>query len=61
MYYIRPSYSIVELLSTPVPTVRVMGRVDVLKTEGLVLQAMLVSHMRMSCKTELPIVSICSI
>ena len=38
-----------------------MGRADTLKTEGLMLQAMHVSHMRMSCEAELSILSICSI
>jgi hypothetical protein len=38
-----------------------MSRADPLKAEGLMLQAVYVDHMRMSCKMELPIVSVCSI
>jgi hypothetical protein len=35
-----------------------MGGADVLKTEGLVLQGVCVSHVRASCEAELSIVSI---
>jgi hypothetical protein len=35
-----------------------MGGADTLKTEGLVLQDMHMSHVRAGCKAELPIVSI---
>jgi len=42
-------------------TIRVMGRADVLKTEGLVLESMYMGYMRVSCQVELPIISICII
>jgi hypothetical protein len=42
----------------PITTIREVGRADMLKTEGLVLQGMHVSHVRAGCKTELPIISI---
>jgi hypothetical protein len=45
----------------PIATIREMGGADSLRTEGLVLQGMYVSYMRTGCKTELPVVSICSI
>jgi len=35
-----------------------VGGADTLKTEGLVLQGMHVSHVRAGCKVELPYVSI---
>jgi hypothetical protein len=35
-----------------------MGGADTLKTEGLVLQGMHVSHVRAGCEAELPTVSI---
>jgi len=35
-----------------------VGGADALLTEGLVLQGVRVSHVRASCKAELPIVSI---
>jgi hypothetical protein len=38
-----------------------VGGADMLKTEGLVLQGMCMSHMRASCEAELPIVSISSV
>ena len=38
-----------------------MGGADTLKTEGLVLQGVCVSHMRTGCKLELPVVSICAV
>ena len=38
-----------------------MGRADTLETEGLVLQAMHVSHVRAGHEAELPIVSVRSI
>jgi len=43
----------------PVITIRVMGRADMLKTEGLVLKSMCMGHMGAGCQAELPIVSIC--
>ena len=38
-----------------------MGRADTLKTEGLVLQGVHVSHVRAGCKVELPRVSISAV
>jgi len=38
-----------------------MGGANTLKTEGLMLQGMCVSHVRAGCKVELPVISICSI
>jgi hypothetical protein len=35
-----------------------MGGADMLKTEGLVLQGIHVSHVRAGCEAELPVVSI---
>jgi hypothetical protein len=35
-----------------------MGRADTLKTEGLMLQGMCMSHVRVGCEAELPYVSI---
>jgi hypothetical protein len=35
-----------------------VGGADTLKTEGLMLQGMRVSHMRAGCEAELPVVSI---
>ena len=35
-----------------------MGGADTLKTEGLMLQGMRVSHMRAGCEAELPVISI---
>jgi hypothetical protein len=35
-----------------------VGGADTLKTEGLVLQGMCVSHVRAGCEAELPVVSI---
>jgi hypothetical protein len=42
----------------PIITIREVGRADTLKTEGLVLQGVCVSHMRVGCKMELSIISI---
>ena len=35
-----------------------MGGADLLETEGLVFQAVYMSHMRVGCEAELPIVSV---
>jgi hypothetical protein len=42
-------------------TIRVMGRANTLKTEGLMLKAMRMGHMGMGCQAELPIISICMV
>jgi hypothetical protein len=42
----------------PITTIREVGRAHTLKTEGLVLQGVHVSHVRAGCKMELPIISI---
>jgi hypothetical protein len=38
-----------------------VGGADTLEVEGLVLQGVRMSHMRVSCEVELPIVSISSV
>jgi hypothetical protein len=38
-----------------------MGRADVLKTEGLVLQGMPMAHVRVGREAELPVISIGSV
>ena len=38
-----------------------MGRADVLKTEGLVLQGMPMAHMRAGHEAELPVITISSV
>jgi hypothetical protein len=38
-----------------------VGGANTLKTEGLVLQGMRVSHVRAGCEAELPIIAICSV
>jgi hypothetical protein len=42
-------------------TIRIMGRADTLKTEGLVLECVCMSHMGAGCQAELLIVGICAI
>jgi len=42
-----------------ITTIGEVGGADLLKTEGLMLQDMHVSYMRMGCKAELSIISIC--
>jgi hypothetical protein len=38
-----------------------MGRADTLETEGLVLQGMHISYVRVGCKAELPRISISAV
>ena len=42
----------------PITTIREVGRADTLKTEGLVLQGVCMSHVRAGCEAELPYISI---
>jgi hypothetical protein len=42
-------------------TIRIMGRANTLKTEGLVLKAMHMDHMGMGHQAELSIISICTV
>jgi hypothetical protein len=45
----------------PITTIGEVGGADMLKTEGLMLQGVCVSHMRVGCKAELPVISICAV
>jgi hypothetical protein len=41
-----------------ITTIEIVGGADTLKTEGLVLQDMRVSYVRVGCEVELPVVSV---